>query len=163
MVKESQRKHLSIETLVEMASSIRTVAQWLNDEWGKEQGYSYQDTLSWCREVATSDHETIVCAHWAQQPVGTALLVDCDLHSHSHFSPWLSSLFVVPEYRRRGIGRSLAKRLCEIAGEQGHTEIYVYALEGPLMAFYRQLGWSAVEGVEVTGRRFVVMKRTELR
>ena len=161
-MKEDRQKPLSIETLVETSSSIRTVAQWLNEEWGKEQGYSFRETLSWCRELANSAREAIVCAHWAQQPVGAALLVDCDLRSHSHFSPWLSSLFVVPKHRGRGIGRSLAKRLCEIAGEQGHTEIYAYALEGPLIAFYRQLGWSAVESTEIAGRRFVVMTKSEL-
>lgn len=58
-MKEDRQKHLSIETLVETSSSIRTVAQWLNEEWGKEQGYSFQETLSWCRELANSAREAL--------------------------------------------------------------------------------------------------------
>jgi hypothetical protein len=53
-MKEDRQKPLSIETLVETSSSIRTVAQWLNEVWGKEQGYSFRETLSWCRELANS-------------------------------------------------------------------------------------------------------------
>jgi GNAT superfamily N-acetyltransferase len=159
-MKGSSQKELSIETLVETSSSIRIIAQWLNEEWGHGRGYTYEDTLSWCRDLANSESEVVICAKLAERPVGAALLVDCDLPSHPHFGPWLSSLFVVPEHRRHGIGRSLTERLCEIAEERGHAELYLYALKGPLISFYRELGWSALEKFKIAGSEFVVMKKT---
>lgn len=158
-MKGTSQTHLSIETLVETSPSIRTIAQWLNEEWGRGRGYSYEDTLSWCRDLASSESEAIICANLAGRLVGVALLVDCDLPSHPHFSPWLSSLFVAPKYRGQGVGRSLTNRLCEIAEQRGHAEVHLYALEGPSISFYRQLGWAELEKVEIAGGEFVVMKK----
>jgi hypothetical protein len=53
----------------------------------------------------------------------------------------------------------LAERLCEIAEERGHAELYLYALKGPLISFYRELGWSALEKFEIAGGEFIVMKK----
>jgi GNAT superfamily N-acetyltransferase len=160
MTTGSPEKQFSIEVLHETSSSIERVAQWLNDEWGRDQGYSYRDTLSWCRNVASMKNELIFCANWAARPVGAVLMVACDLPSHRQFSPWLSSLFVLPEYRRHGIGRSLIERLCATARERGHAEVYLHALEGPLIPFYHRSGWSSIETVELARREFVVMRKT---
>jgi GNAT superfamily N-acetyltransferase len=151
--------HLSIERLVENSSSLPTIARWLSEEWGREQGYSYEDTLSWCRGLTTSGGEAIICAKLAETPVGVALLVDCDLPSHPHFTPWLSSLFVLPEYRFSGIGSFLTSRLCEIAAKLGHPEVYLYVLEGPLVSFYRRRGWLRIESIEMAGGAFALMKK----
>lgn len=39
--------------------------------------------------------------------IGTIALLDCDLRSHEHLSPWVSSLYVDPVYRNQGVGKML--------------------------------------------------------
>jgi [ribosomal protein S5]-alanine N-acetyltransferase len=152
--------HFSIERLVENSSSLPIIARWLSEEWGCRQGYSYEDTLSWCHGLATREGEAIICAKLAEKPVGVALLVDCDLPSHPHLTPWLSSLFVLPECRFSGIGSFLTGRLCEIAAKLGHTKVHLYVLEGPLVPFYRRRGWMLIENVEIARSTFAVMRKT---
>lgn len=151
-------KHLSLERVVETSSSLPTIARWLSEEWGREQGYSYDDTLSWCRSLATSERELIICAKLGEQP-GVALLVDYDLPSHRHLTPWLSSVLVLPEHRCSGIGSFMTNRLCEIAAELGYGEVYLYVLESPSVPFYRRRGWMPIENIEIARRTFVVMKK----
>ena len=40
--------------------------------------------------------------------VGLACLVECDLDSHRHLSPWLASVLVDPDYRGCGMGSALS-------------------------------------------------------
>lgn len=152
-------ENLSIERPTETCRSLRTIARWLNEEWGREQGYSYDDTLSWCRSLAADECETIISARLVEKPVGVAVLVTCDLPSHSHLSPWLSSLYVLPKYRRAGVGGLLTSRLCETAANLGHQQIFLYVLDGPLVSFYGRLGWSLVEHVSVARRNFSIMRK----
>jgi len=53
------------------AEELATCARWLNEEWGREQGYTLQETLEWLREIAAdeSDERGLV-ALCGDRPVG---------------------------------------------------------------------------------------------
>ncbi|MBN9216496.1 MAG: GNAT family N-acetyltransferase [Mesorhizobium sp.] len=142
------------------SAAIPVVAGWLSAQWGREQGHSYEDTLSWCAEVADSRNEALVCAFLGELPVGAGLLVECDLPSRDCWRPWLSSLYVPAEHRGKGIGRALIAGICEAARRGGWPEVYLYAVTGRLTEYYAGFGWRPVERMEFSGVMFDVMKRT---
>jgi GNAT superfamily N-acetyltransferase len=55
---------------------------------------------------------------------------------------WLEDLFVLPEARRRGIGRALLMRLAQLAHERGYARFEWSVLDWnqPAIDFYRRLG-----------------------
>jgi GNAT superfamily N-acetyltransferase len=72
-------------------------------------------------------------------------------HNYSTFlgrrGLYLEDLFVVPEYRGRGIGRALMARLARLALERncGRFEWWVLDWNEPAIRFYRSLGARAMD------------------
>src|SRR4051812_7871982 len=83
-----------------------------------------------------------VIARVGGTPVGHALW----FHNYSTFLAkpglYLEDVFVLPEYRRRGVGRALLVRLAQIARDRGwgRLEWSVLDWNEPAIAFYRRLG-----------------------
>jgi GNAT superfamily N-acetyltransferase len=65
------------------------------------------------------------------------------------WSPWLASLLVLPQFRRRGIGAMLVHEAVAIAARFGIERLYLYTDDAA--AFYARLGWSMVERVDLGG------------
>jgi GNAT superfamily N-acetyltransferase len=71
-----------------------------------------------------------------------------------NFSTWagkpglyLEDLFVLPDYRRRGLGRALLAHLARICVERGYARFEWSVLDWnePSIAFYRSLGANAMD------------------
>ena len=131
----------NMEHLKSDSPEIKVVAKWLSQEWGREQGYTLGDTEAWCREVADCTNQAAICSKVHGQIVGVSLLVDCDLETEEGYTPWLSSLYVVPTYRGCGVGSQLIEATVAAALARGHDLLYLYAKIGPLTDYYNSLGW----------------------
>lgn len=60
---------------------------------------------------------------------------------------WLEDLFVLPQYRGRGIGLTLMKTLAREAADGGYGRLEWYCLDwnSPSIAFYKRLGAVAMD------------------
>ncbi len=83
-----------------------------------------------------------ILAEWQGKPVGFALF----FQNYSTFLTkpglYLEDLFVLPEYRGQGIGKSLIQSLAKIAVERdyGRLEWAVLDWNQPAIAFYQRMG-----------------------
>jgi GNAT superfamily N-acetyltransferase len=83
-----------------------------------------------------------ILAEYTGQAVGFALF----FHNYSTFLTkpgiYLEDLFVLPEYRRQGIGKALLTKLAQIAVERGcgRLEWSVLDWNEPAIAFYQRMG-----------------------
>ena len=68
---------------------------------------------------------------------------------------WLANVFVLPEYRGRGIGSSLIKRAIEIARESGARDLHL--VTDTVENWYLKQGWESLGFGEVHGHEMVVM------
>jgi len=89
--------------------------------------------------------------------VGLACLVECELDSHCHLSPWLASVVVEANYRGRGIGAALSERVAEEAAALGLPRVFLVTLDK--QNFYRRLGWLRLEETTFFGCPATVMVR----
>ncbi|BAZ52143.1 GCN5-related N-acetyltransferase [Nostoc sp. NIES-4103] len=86
-------------------------------------------------------------AEYAGQAVGFALF----FYNYSTFLTkpgiYLEDLFVLPGYRRQGIGKALLKKVAQIAVERncGRLEWSVLDWNEPAQAFYRSMGASILD------------------
>lgn len=77
-------------------------------------------------------------------PVGMASLKENDLWSRKDINPWLSSLYVIPEFRGRGIGERLTVEIQKKASVLNYKKIYLFlgnSESGLLKNFYQKRGW----------------------
>jgi GNAT superfamily N-acetyltransferase len=82
-------------------------------------------------------------AHAHGMVMGTAALRSTDLPGHDHLAPCLSGVFVLPEYRRRGIAAALCRHVEACALQMGHKRLYLFTLDQ--QALYGRLGWHVLD------------------
>ncbi len=70
-------------------------------------------------------------------------------------SPWLASIYVLPENRGQGIGTALVERVIEEAVELGIETLYLFTPDRK--GFFASLGWSVVEHTEYREQKVVIM------
>ena len=69
---------------------------------------------------------------------------------------WLANVFVLPEYRGRGIGSSLIKHAIEIARQSGARDLHL--VTDTVENWYLKQGWERIGIGDVHGHPMVVMR-----
>ncbi len=141
------------------SSALETVATWVNDAWGRDKGFSRQDTLDWYLDMIGAPKEAVLIAQAGGAVAGTAAIVACDLESEPELTPWLSALFVAPEHRGGATGAMLLRTVEGRAAAMGFSQIYLYCYEGRLTSYYEAAGWRMLKRFERDGRQFSVMTK----
>lgn len=89
-------------------------------------------------------------AHSESKVFGTAALRRHDLHGREDLEPWLGGVFVVEQYRRRGIGEALCSAVENHARKVRVDTLYLFTLDS--QQWYRKLGWKNFEPCRWRGR-----------
>lgn len=83
-------------------------------------------------------------AYWAKEPEPVGYMILVDLYSSFEARPtlYLEDLFVVPEYRGRGIGKAMMRRSIGLAWKRGCGRMEWTCLDWNVKAqkFYHKLG-----------------------
>jgi GNAT superfamily N-acetyltransferase len=101
-----------------------------------------RETLFGARRVAE-----VLIGYAGKEPVGFAVF----FHNYSTFlgrpGIYLEDLFVLPQWRRRGLGSQLLRRIAQIAVERGcgRLEWSVLDWNEPAIGFYKKLGARAMD------------------
>jgi GNAT superfamily N-acetyltransferase len=130
---------------------ISVCARWRTGEFAEVLGTSIAEEELLLRELAADQSRQVaLIALCDGVPAGTCLLVTSEIDSLHDVSPWLAGLYVAPEYRRRGVGRSLVAAIEEQARARNTPRIYLYTDDSEV-PYYRILGWAAVDRVAWKG------------
>lgn len=93
--------NLEIHTLADHPALHETIATWLWTEWGTPLNRDlYRSLAAHCRKDAIP---SMSLALVDGKPAGTVGLFRTDLLSRQEFTPWMAVLYVLPEYRGKGI------------------------------------------------------------
>jgi len=133
------------------------LAQWHQDEWSNisphlsttkridlYDSYTNESTIPSCL-IAISDGN----------PAGSASLVQSDMETHTHLTPWLASVFVHRDYRCQGIASQLIQKCIEIARQSGSQILYLFTPDQS--GFYMKLGWKMLETSSYHGEMVDIM------
>jgi GNAT superfamily N-acetyltransferase len=152
---------VSIENLVLHPEIEPTLAKWHSDFWG----HLYDD---WNEQAALAEFMsmksdsvpmTLVAVERTDSEyrvVGSVSLFEDDgLHGFSHLTPWLGSLYVVPEARGKGIGEQLILALLHEASRLHYRSVYLFTPEN--QEYYEARGWKRVTETQARGHAVTVM------
>lgn len=150
---------IQIDYLAANPEIIPLLAQWHDQEWGHLTGASTVQL----RKARLKHHlqrnaipTTFVALHH-EKPVGSASLVANDMAIFTEWIPWLANVYVLPEYRRQGIGAMLVQRVAAEALNLGYPRLYLYTPDQ--MHFYETMGWQSAHQRHYRGAEMTVMTR----
>ena len=89
--------------------------------------------------------------------VGTASLIFDDLEGDPR-NPWLASVYVPPEQRKKGIASALVQTVEDAARRLGYTRLYLFTSTAPKL--YADLGWRPLEQRDYRGDHIQIMDKT---
>jgi GNAT superfamily N-acetyltransferase len=149
--------NVTIEPLGSHPDLIGVTVAWQMNEWDPD-----GDTSRWTRaRIAEARMTGIPCAWVAfadAAPVGSVSLVENNMDTRKDLSPWLAALYVIPSYRRRGIGTALVRRCEQEAWSTGVKRLYLHTTTA--RDLYERLGWATLGEEAYEGGRVTVMLRT---
>lgn len=150
---------ITIERLNADSPHLPVVTQWTFTAWGHlHPGKTLQDAIEeTISECGASGVPSIFVAMQDDIPVGTASLIADDMSIRPELTPWLASVFVLPESRGRGVASALVQRVEAEAQANGIREFYLYTPDQ--QALYQRLGWQPVECLVYRGEVVTLMSR----
>jgi GNAT superfamily N-acetyltransferase len=151
---------MRINYLSDHPEALPTLAQWQHAEWGNLRpgdtvekrtarlwGYSKRDRIP-----------LTVVALDGSDVLGSASLIEHDMETRMELTPWLAGVFVGEQYRRRGIGAELVRRIMTEAARLKVPLLYLYTVHSE--SFYAALGWKLMERTSYRGHDIVIMTYT---
>jgi GNAT superfamily N-acetyltransferase len=98
---------------------------------------------------------TTVVAFADADLAGSASLLLEDMPGTPPYAPWLASVYVVPAFRRRGIGARMVTRVVEDARALGFSSLHLFTTEAE--GWYASRGWRPRERFPYAGEAAVIM------
>ena len=151
---------MTIDYLANHRVAIPRLAQYCFNEWRPvydKRGMSLKDVIAAFETRANIDRLPLaVVAIEHGNVIGTGCLKLEDLEIRPHLSPWLGGLFVVPEYRNRGVATAMIRHLLEEAQSFQLGVLYLWTPSAE--SLYAKLGWKTVERLDYCGYSVAVMQ-----
>lgn len=149
---------MNIEHLASCREWIPVLARWHHSQWAV---YNPGETLAGRvarleANAASDDLPVTWVAVEGDVLLGSASLVVSDLETRPELKPWLASVFVAPEHRRRGVGGALVRHVVGEAAARSFGELYLFTPDRA--PFYEKLGWRTVEELEYHGEVVALMR-----
>jgi predicted N-acetyltransferase YhbS len=129
---------------------VRAFADWVSG-WQLEQAEA--ELLAHTRSRAVP---TTLIALDGDTLLGSVSLLSSDLPAPDRYAPWLGSLYVRPESRRRGIGAALVRAAIDEAGRLGLPVLHLWTPDQA--GFYVRLGWQALGAQRFGGLRAQLLR-----
>ena len=148
---------MEITYLADHLEYLPILAAWHHGEWGYIRPGDTVEArqLRLGKECGHGEVPTTVIALENGTLLGSAMLIESDMETRKELSPWLASVFVAPESRRRGIGAALVQRIIHEARALGFPRLYLYTPSEE--QFYASRGWSVLERRQYAGKEATVM------
>lgn len=150
---------MRIVPLVERPELVEQVSAWGFAEWGHlNPGQTLEKRMAGIRGKMNVDRIPVAFVALGEDHgiVGTASLIFDDLEDDPR-NPWLASVFVPPEHRRKGIASALVRAVEDKARALGYPRLYLFTTSAT--SLYSRLGWQVLEQRHYRGEHIQVMDK----
>lgn len=133
--------------LFDRPDMLPLVAQWTYEEWWSNKPHKTVEMVvnAWKKRIVDSGIPLTLVGELDHKLVGMVSLVDIDvgMEHRTDLWPWVSAVYVLPEYRRQGVGGALLEAITSKVVTLGIRSVYLYTYDQT--EFYKSYGWSILE------------------
>lgn len=137
-----KQKVITLDYLKNHPELVVTCAQWSFSQWGHHTPERTLQSFIESRKAYLNDDKIplTLLAFIDNMPIGMiSLSPSKDICKD--LAPWLSTIYVIPEYRNKGIGTLLEEKICAKALAMGYKKIYCYTSDKSVIPWYEKLQW----------------------
>ena len=152
---------MDIINLKEEPNLISALAEWHHNEWSYLNPSLTLNERIYKMEAYLSD-EIIPSTYIAKENdilLGSSALLEHDMETKKHLTPWLASIYVAEPHRKQGIGSNLVLHAMKEAKKENISKLYLFTPDQE--KFYKNLGWSTIEK-EIYQNHNVIIMEAEL-
>jgi len=147
----------TIHPLSQVPQARPACIAWSAREWGDDAQFQPSDWEAEIARIVTHPVDEIFVAYDRDVPVGMVWMLEQEgIDSHTHLTPWLSSLVVDPDHRNKGIAQALISHVETYVSYGGDTQLYLLT-ETP--AVYFTGGWEVLDTAALSDRNVFVMQK----
>lgn len=138
---------MEIAYLADYPDFAPTLAEWHYQEWNRlHANDSVARRLDSLRARSNRGQiPSVLVAVEDGKLLGSATIAEHDMETRRDLTPWMTDVFVAPEFRRRGIASALVLRIIEEARALAVPQLYLFTTGPWRERLYAGLGWSVVE------------------
>jgi predicted N-acetyltransferase YhbS len=135
---------MKIEKLYDYIEMAEAVAKFLYDEFVSKSRspFTFNDVLEFMKKTNSDRLPITYVAIEHNECVGTVSLFENDLSTRMDLSPWLASLVVRYDCRKRGVGEKLIEYALNEAKSFGYKKLYLKTEKHG--SFYSKRGWNYI-------------------
>ena len=160
--KDIMKKTITVDYLKNHPEHVITCAQWSFNQWGRYRpDKTLHDFIESRKEYLNDTSLPLtLLAFDGTKPVGMVSLATSK-EICSELQPWLSTIYVIPEYRNQGIGTLLEEKICQKAKEMSYTKMYCYTSDKTVIPWYEKHNWH-VRSTEWLKNHYVTVLEKDL-
>jgi N-acetylglutamate synthase-like GNAT family acetyltransferase len=146
-----------ISTLKDKPHHLLPLARWHHAEWSYlNPERSLDERIAEMREdLEGKAIPTTFVAEDNGELLGSACILADDMSSHPELGPWLASVYVAENHRKKGVGSVLVKRVMQHAQDSGVKRLYLYTPDQAQL--YARLGWQVFSEEPFNGTPVTIM------
>ena len=164
----SNVRHKILKTMIRvkyLKDCQDTIPTWTDCFWREWQsiyqatGRTQQDVQASIAERTNTDGLPLaVVAFVKDVAVGTGCLKTNDFTARPDLCPWVAGIYVIPDYRRRGVASIILQRLEQESVNLGYPCCFLWTASAELLYFKH--GWEVVERVDYCDAPATIMTKT---
>jgi len=147
---------MKIVNLKAVPSELPVLAKWHQQEWADlNPGKSLKDRINKMQAYLENGFVPSTYVAIADELLGSAAIVKCDMDTRAELEPWLASVYVAKSQRGNGIGTALVKHIMQKAAHNGIERLYLFT--PGQKEFYQGLGWQYLEQTQYHDQQVTIM------
>lgn len=152
---------MQIDLLCNQKHFAKEIVYYLWNEWSEDYvAFTPYKSLDALYDFYINMTDQIPCAYIIfdeneNKLIGVCIIDHEDMKVHPHLTPWLSSVYILPPYRKNGYATELLQYVLP-----KYEVLYLWTFTDKLADYYKQFGFESLEIIEKHGNHtnIILMK-----
>lgn len=144
---------------------ITEVARIIHEKFDLDENIkgNYKEAIKFFGGSNVKDYPITLIALEAGKCVGTVSIYKNDLAERPDYQPWLAALYVLSDYRGKGVADRLVSDMLNHISALGHETIYAKTSSQKRYDYYKRKGWELLETLAAGEQEIFIFRKMQMK